>query len=278
MKITIFTSSSNRHKYLVNSLINHNIYVIMEDKKKFSFLNSAFFKKTYEEKNYFKKVVASENRIFGKVYLRKKKIKKIYQIKYKKLNSINLKKLRPFLKSDLYIVFGSSYIKSNLIQYLIKKKCINIHIGVSPYYRGSNCNFWAIIDRNYDLVGATIHKLSRGLDDGPILYHSLVERIDNPIDYSMATVKSAILSLKQKIDDNSIFKLKSKKQNKKKQIRFSKNFEFNKSYLKRYPKKIGLKIPNKNLFINPVVLKKSYIYDKNIKTPIKKKFKDFNYC
>ncbi len=165
-----------------------------------------------------------------------------------------------------------------MIKYLIKKKCINIHIGVSPYYRGSNCNFWAIIDKNYNLVGATIHKLSRGLDNGPILYHSLVEFISNPIDYSMATVKSAILSLKQKIDDNSIFKLKSKKQNKKKQIRFSKNSDFTKSYLKRYPKKIGFKILNKNLFINPVMLKKSCIYDKNIKTPIKKKFKDFNYC
>ncbi len=76
MKITIFTGSSNRHKYLVNSLINHNIYLIMENKKKFSYLNSTSFRKTFEEKNYFKKVIASENRIFGKVNLKKKKSKK----------------------------------------------------------------------------------------------------------------------------------------------------------------------------------------------------------
>ena len=52
----------------------------------------------------------------------------------------------------------------NLINFLIKKKTINIHMGISPYYRGSDCNFWAMYDNNLHLVGGTVHLISKGLD------------------------------------------------------------------------------------------------------------------
>ena len=88
--------------------------------------------------------------------------------------------LNSFLKSDMYIVFGSSFIKGELANFLIKKKAINIHMGVSPYYRGTDCNFWALYDNNPHLVGATIHFLSKGLDNGPILYHAMSKIRKNP--------------------------------------------------------------------------------------------------
>ena len=43
-------------------------------------------------------------------------------------------------------------------------------MGVSPYYRGADCNFWALYDSNYHLVGSTIHYLSKGIDSGDIIY------------------------------------------------------------------------------------------------------------
>ncbi len=52
--------------------------------------------------------------------------------------------LSDFLKSDVYVVFGSSYIRGELVDFLVKHKAINIHAGVSPYYRGTDCNFWAL--------------------------------------------------------------------------------------------------------------------------------------
>ena len=73
------------------------------------------------------------------------------------------------------------------------------------------------------MVGSTIHRLTDKIDAGPILYHSLVEQMSCPIEYSMASVKSAILSLKDKIDDKTIFTMKENEQNLNKQIRFSKN-------------------------------------------------------
>ena len=81
---------------------------------------------------------------------------------------MNALQLQAALSSDIYIVFGASFIKGWLVDFLIKNKAINIHMGLSPYYRGSSCNFWAMYDNNPNYVGATIHYLSKGLDSGEI--------------------------------------------------------------------------------------------------------------
>ena len=96
-------------------------------------------------------------------------------------------------------------------------------MGVSPYYKGTDCNFWALYDRNYSYVGATIHLLSKGVDSGPILYHALSSKISKgPQYYSMSTVKSAIVSICKKIKDKSLFKLKPENKNNSLKIRYSK--------------------------------------------------------
>ena len=95
-------------------------------------------------------------------------------LKHGDLNYLEKKDIKFALNSDIYIVFGSSFIKKNwLINFLIKKKAINIHMGLSPFYRGSSCNFWAVKDKKPELVGSTIHYLSKGLDSGKIISHCL---------------------------------------------------------------------------------------------------------
>ena len=51
--------------------------------------------------------------------------------------------------------------------------------------------FWALYDNNPHLVGSTIHMLSKGLDDGPVLYHALSKIKTSPFDYTMSCVKAA---------------------------------------------------------------------------------------
>ena len=81
-------------------------------------------------------------------------------------------------------------------------------------------------DKNYHAVGATIHLISKGIDNGKILYHALSKRHENPFIYSMNTVISAFNSLKSKISDNSIFSLQEVEQDISKEIRYSKNKDF----------------------------------------------------
>tara|TARA_B100001059_G_C17396544_1_gene361658 strand:- start:61 stop:570 length:510 start_codon:yes stop_codon:yes gene_type:complete len=159
--------------------------------------------------------------------------------------------LSDFLKSDVYVVFGSSYIKGFLVDFLVKQKAINVHAGVSPYYRGTDCNFWALYDNNPHLVGTTIHLLSEGLDSGPMLYHAMSNLKKNPFEYTMSTVKSAFHSIAERIKDGSIFTIKPLTQDKKKEVRYSKKSEFNEEVVENYlKKKIDL---NKNEFDNSLL-------------------------
>jgi len=40
--------------------------------------------------------------------------------------------------------------------------------GVSPYYRGTACTFWPIVNGEFDMVGATVHECTDRVDGGKI--------------------------------------------------------------------------------------------------------------
>ena len=260
MKITLFTSNQNRHNYLINSLsrICKELFVVQECKTIFPGIVPGHYPATNTMKKYFQKVISAELNLFGNSFVNKfNKNIKILPLQLGDLNKCSMTLLNDFLQSDYYIVFGSSYIKGELVEFLVNNKAINIHMGVSPYYRGSDCNFWALYDNNPHLVGATIHLLSKGLDSGPLLYHAMSNIITNPFEYSMSTVKSAFDSLIEKIKDDSILSIKPELQNKSNEIKYSKEDEFNENIVKDFLKKkirLNLKMFNNSLLKKPFFL------------------------
>ena len=246
MKVTLFTSNNYRHNYLINLLSNFcdELCVVQECKTIFTGKNDEEYQNSNIIEKYFIKVLEAQNKIFKKEFVNKniKNIKTL-PILYGELNKLPLSYLDDFLESDIYVVFGSSYIKGELVDFLVKQKAINIHAGISPYYRGCDCNFWALYDDNPHLVGSTIHLLSKGLDSGPMLYHAMSNIKINPFEYTMSTGKSAFHSIAERIKDNSIFKIKPLFQDKIKEVRYSKKSDFSEEVVKKYfEKKIDLNI------------------------------------
>ena len=132
-------------------------------------------------------------------------------------------------------------------------------MGISPYYRGTDCNFWALYDNNPHLVGATIHLLSKGLDNGPILYHALSNLKNNPFEYTMSTVKSAFHSISERINNGTILNISTSEQEKIQEIRYSKSKDFSEEVIKKFfSKKIDLnsKKFDENLLKQPFFLEK----------------------
>ena len=122
MKITIFTSNLNRHNYLINlmSEICEELYVIQENNTIFHMV-PGHYQATDLMNKYFSKVREAQSKIFNQTYIKKFKNIHILPMKAGDLNSCSLKFLNEFLKSDFYIVFGSSYIKGKLLDFLVKK-------------------------------------------------------------------------------------------------------------------------------------------------------------
>ena len=229
MNITLFSSNQPRHLNLARSLskIADKIFFISEVNTIFPGETDDFFRKSEVMKTYFSNVIESEKKIFGEISFLPEKVKKL-SIKSGDLNKLSKNILSEALNSDVYIIFGSSYIKGWLIDFLISKNALNIHMGISPYYRGSSCNFWALYDYNPSYVGATIHMLSKGLDNGDILFHCIpkIKKGDNCFDFTMKSVLAAHNGLINAINDKNIFSLPRRKQNKELQIRYSKNSDF----------------------------------------------------
>ena len=73
------------------------------------------------------------------------------------------------LKPDLLVCYGSSLIKSSLLQ-KFKRKFLNVHLGLSPYYRGTGTNVWPLINNEPDMVGATFMYIDAGIDTGEIIH------------------------------------------------------------------------------------------------------------
>jgi hypothetical protein len=46
---------------------------------------------------------------------------------------------------------------------------INLHWGLSPYYRGVLCTDWAVINRDLNNIGFTLHELSNVVDGGQVI-------------------------------------------------------------------------------------------------------------
>ena len=262
MKVTLFTANQTRHNYFVNILSNiaTELFVVQENRTIFAGTVPGHYPATDTMKEYFSKVSNAQKELFGNSYISAiKKNINLLPLKGGDLNKCSIEFLSDFLKSEVYLVFGSSYIKGELVDFLINHKALNIHMGVSPYYRGTDCNFWALFDNNPHLVGATIHMLSKGLDSGPVLYHTLSEIKDDPFIYSMSTVKSALHALVERINNETIFKYLPELQNKSKEVRYSRKNEFNDEIVKSFlSKKIDLnsKSFEKNLYKDPYILKK----------------------
>lgn len=73
------------------------------------------------------------------------------------------------LNPDLIISYGCSIIKSNLLQ-VFHRRFINIHLGLSPYYRGSGTNFWPFVNKEIQCIGTTFMHIDSGVDTGEIIH------------------------------------------------------------------------------------------------------------
>ena len=77
-------------------------------------------------------------------------------------------------------------------------------------------------------VGATIHRLSSGLDNGDVLFHCLPEyNLEDPFLFTMSSVAVAHEALEERIRTGEIYQIKPIKQDRSKELRYSRNSEFN---------------------------------------------------
>lgn len=261
MRIAVFTSNQPRHLSLIAGLSEfaEEVFAVQECTTVFPGEVEDFYRRSEVMRRYFVRVIAAEGTVFGRPRFHNSRVRSL-SLKMGDLSRLPLDALAPALAADVFVVFGASYIRGPLADALIAKAAINIHMGTSPYYRGSSCNFWALYDGRPDYVGATLHRLSAGLDSGDMLFHAFPrEADDDPFVYGMQAVRAAHRGLCQRLADGSLLRMSAQAQDRSRQMRYTRNSDFTdsvaESYLSRPPDPVAfrtaLQARDAGRFLNP---------------------------
>jgi len=83
-------------------------------------------------------------------------------------NGTATRRLLSDAEPDVVLVFGTAILGRATLA-ATQAPVVNLHTGLSPDYRGADCVFWALHNREPKSVGVTVHVVDEGVDTGPIL-------------------------------------------------------------------------------------------------------------
>lgn len=96
---------------------------------------------------------------------------KIIKIARKNLNTNTVSKIVKDFNADFCFIFGTNIIRSPVIDVLPDSK-INLHLGLSPWYRGGATLFWPFYHLKPQFSGVTFHQINESPDAGEIIHQS----------------------------------------------------------------------------------------------------------
>lgn len=87
--------------------------------------------------------------------------------------------------ADLLVDHGTAIVKPPVIE--TTPLALNLHWGLSPYYRGTNCTEWALLHWDPYNIGVTVHRLAQRIDGGDIVGQARVDidPRDTPLSINM---------------------------------------------------------------------------------------------
>ena len=169
MRVALFTSNHLRHKHVaaqVNNVLDLQL-IVSEEK-------NVAIKKVSENdelgllEQHFKDRDHSEKEFFGE-YIAFPKKPTVIKKEFGKINSQETLDLLKTYQIDYILLFGTSIIKPIILD-AFPERVLNLHLGLSPYYKGSGTNFFPIANNEFECLGATIHVAIKKVDAGAILH------------------------------------------------------------------------------------------------------------
>jgi folate-dependent phosphoribosylglycinamide formyltransferase PurN len=102
------------------------------------------------------------------------------------------------LQPDIIVVNGTRIISKKILQ-STHAVFVNMHVGITPYYRGSHGGYWALRNKDVANFGTTIHLIDAGIDTGAVIKQVFIkpDKPDNFATYPVLQASVAIDALKE---------------------------------------------------------------------------------
>lgn len=199
MIIGVLTSTHRRHIYFANYLVSHlPVSVVVSEQKSAEprevGLNASESKLL---QNYFDERERTEIEMLPNAddFIKTDKVE-ILRVGAGAINNSDTIHVLESRGIDTLAVFGTGLLKEPLLS-SYSSRIVNIHLGVSPYYRGSATNFWAMYNEDLHLVGSTIHFIDAGVDTGDIICHVLAipKPDDSPHEAGIRIIQMSVVQM-----------------------------------------------------------------------------------
>lgn len=160
--------------------------------------------------------------------LSKKRVKQIIQEtnqddnnipinKITRVTSVNNKEIAKMINDrlpELIFVNGTRIISKKIIK-STNAPLINIHVGITPKYRGVHGGYWALYNNDLANFGTTVHYIDSGVDTGDIIIQKSIKitKKDNFVTYPIIQYCLGLEILKKKIVKSNFDNIELKKPN-----------------------------------------------------------------
>lgn len=106
------------------------------------------------------------------------------------------------IKPDILVVNGTRIISAGILNGIFAK-FVNMHVGITPKYRGVHGGYWALVNNDKENCGVTVHFVDTGIDTGNIIYQKQIDATDkdNFVTYPLLQLAEGIPFLKKALQN-----------------------------------------------------------------------------
>ena len=179
MKLILFSGDHPRHLFVNKKILEFfdDIFVIVMQREEL--LPKPPIELDNHEKKLFQLHFKNRYRVESSVYgdLNAHEVFKNFNSIFIKPNELNTELVADKVKkfnADFCFVFGVDLIVDPVIEVLPVDK-INLHLGLSPWYKGSATLFWPFYHLEPQFCGSTFHQITKQADAGEIIHQCVPE-------------------------------------------------------------------------------------------------------
>lgn len=230
LKVVILTGNQPRHSYFVTHMNKQFNVVGLITEPKHNYFNTQQEESELVRKH-FNNLRVTEQWYFSSSGI---KLNNHKQLKSKEINNLENVEWVKLLEPDYILLYGTGILNSVWFDEF-DDRIINLHLGMSPYYRGSATLFWPFYNDELEYLGITIHIATKQVDAGDIL-HIVTPEIkddDNYYDVTNKLIKKSIHKFSNVVYSYDNGKMKKTPQDISKQKYFYKRKDFSEECLKK---------------------------------------------
>jgi phosphoribosylglycinamide formyltransferase 1 len=167
MRVVLLTADALRHRFAATALAGMSEVVGVVSERKAPPANEAAASEADDAvlRRHFAGRDAAERRLLGSVAAWPVEP---LEVSRGEVNAPTVARWIGGRRPDVLVLFGTGLIKEPLLS-TWRGRMVNLHLGLSPYYRGAATNFWPLVLNEPECVGATMHLAEAEVDAGDIL-------------------------------------------------------------------------------------------------------------